>query len=357
MLRLALPYASLKWEDMKNFDTRVYSIGDFLEWSSNSLLELSPDFQRRGVWTKQAKSYLMDTVVSGKPMPKILMTQRLSTSRNTRVIVDGQQRLRSIIEFCSDEYAISKSHNEEFGGKYFSTLPDSVKSDIYKYEIGVDVLFDMSYEETLDIFARLNTYSVRLNKQELFNAKYLGPFKQAAYKIGYRYVKYWIDSGVLTKAKVTRMGEAELASDILAVALEGIQTNKTIEKIYAKYEDENADIGRFVSQAIDALDLIIGMYPPEELKQTNYRRIHVFYSLFCAVYHSLFGVPHLENDRRAGLRKSVGVVRVSLDDFSAKYDEEAQELTRFIDASRRGTTDTSNRVYRAKVLSDIILGA
>jgi len=53
----------------------------------------------------------------------------------------------------------------------FSSLPDSVKSDIYKYEIGVDVLFDMSYEETLDIFARLNTYSVRLNKQELFNAK------------------------------------------------------------------------------------------------------------------------------------------------------------------------------------------
>jgi len=153
------------------------------------------------------------------------------------------------------------------------------------------------------------------------------------------------------------MGEAELASDILAVALEGIQSNKTIEKVYAKYEDENVDVGKCVSQAIDALDLIIGMYPPEELKQTNYRRIHVFYSLFCAIYHSLFGVPHLEKDRRAGLRNSVGVVRVSLDDFSAKYDEEAKEITKFIDASRRGTTDTSNRVYRAKVLSDVILGA
>ncbi|MAY03193.1 MAG: hypothetical protein CMQ38_09500 [Gammaproteobacteria bacterium] len=339
---------------MKNFDTRVYSIGDFLEWSTNGLLELSPDFQRRGVWTKQAKSYLMDTVITGKPMPKILMSQRMSSSRNTRVIIDGQQRLRAIIEYCTDDFAISKAHNEEYGGVKFSNLPSEIKADIYKYEIGVDVLFDMSYEETLDIFARLNTYSVRLNKQELFNAKYLGPFKQSAYKIGYRYVKYWVDSGVLTKAKVTRMGEAELASDILAAAIEGIQSNKTIEKIYSKYEDEDADIRKYVQQSINVMDFILELYPAEELKQTNFRRVHIFYSLFCAIYHSMFGIVNLEADRLSGLRKKTGTVKVSLDDFSAKYDEETESLEKFIDASRRATTDTANRIYRAKVLSNVI---
>lgn len=341
---------------MKNFDTRVYSIGDFLEWSTNGLLELSPDFQRRGVWTKQAKSYLLDTVVSGKPMPKILMTQRLSASRSTRVIIDGQQRLRAIIEYCSDEFTISKSHNDDLGGLHFSRLPNEIKSEIYKYEIGVDVLFDLSYEETLDIFARLNTYSVRLNKQELFNAKYLGPFKQSAYRIGYRYVKYWIESGVLTKTKVTRMGEAELASDILAVSLEGVQSNKVIEKIYQKYEDEEADIGRNVSRVVSALDLILELYPPEDLKQTNYKRVHLFYSLFCAVYHSLYGVKNLDAPRRKNLPRQIGETRVKLDDFSAKYDAEYKSLEKFIDASRRGTTDIGNRVYRAKVLSQVIAG-
>lgn len=290
-------------------------------------------------------------------MPKILMSQRLSASRSTRVIIDGQQRLRSIIEFCSDEYSISKSHNNELGGKYFSSLPETIKSDIYKYEIGVDVLFDMSYEETLDIFARLNTYSVRLNKQELFNAKYLGPFKQSAYRIGYRYVKYWIESGVLTKAKVTRMGEAELASDILAVALEGIQSNKTIEKVYKKYEDEEADIGKSVKQVIEALDLILEIYPPEDLKQTNFKRIHIFYSLFCAVYHSLYGVNNFDAPRKTALSKHIGTVRVGLDDFSARYDEEAKLLEKFIDASRRATTDSANRIYRAKVLAEVIAGS
>ncbi len=212
----------------------------------------------------------------------------------------------------------------------------------------------MSYEETLDIFARLNTYSVRLNKQELFNAKYLGPFKQSAYKIGYRYVKYWVDSGVLTKAKVTRMGEAELASDILAAAIEGIQSNKTIEKIYSKYEDEDADIRKYVQQSINVMDFILELYPAEELKQTNFRRVHIFYSLFCAIYHSMFGIVNLEADRLSGLRKKTGTVKVSLDDFSAKYDEETESLEKFIDASRRATTDTANRIYRAKVLSNVI---
>lgn len=342
---------------MKNFDTRVYSIGDFLEWSSNELLELSPDFQRRGVWTKQAKSYLMDTVISGKPMPKILMTQKMSSSRSTRVIIDGQQRLRAIIEFCSDEYPISRAHNSDFGGVYFSSLPQEVKSDIYKYEIGVDVLFDMSYEETLDIFARLNTYSVRLNKQELFNAKYLGPFKQAAYRIGYRYVKYWIEAGVLSKTKVTRMGEAELASDILAATLEGIQSNKVIERTYEKYEDEEVEIDKNVDQAVKTLDLILEIYSPEDLKQTNYRRIHIFYSLFCAVYHHLFGIDGLDANRHPKLTKQIGPVRITLDDFSARYDEKDPSLEKFIDASRRATTDTANRLYRAGVLSDVIAGA
>lgn len=342
---------------MKNFDTRVYSIGDFLEWDSNGLLVLDPDFQRRGVWTKQAKSYLLDTIISGKPIPKILMTQHLTSARNTRVIIDGQQRLRAIIEFCNDEFSISKSHNTEFGNKVFSVLPKSIQNDLLKYEIGVDVLFDLSYEETLDIFARLNTYSVRLNKQELFNARYLGPFKQHAYRIGYTYVKYWLESSVLTKAKVSRMGEAELASDLLVVAVDEIQTNKQVEKFYKLYEDEDAEIDKFAKRVKKALDLIIEIYPPEELKGTNYRRIHVYYSLYCAVYHHMFGIPGIKTDRKPSVLKNPGKLRIVLDNFSAMYDEEHYRLTRFIEASRRATTDTANRKYRAEMLSMVLARA
>ena len=339
---------------MKNFDTRVYNIGDFLEWNTNKLLQLSPDFQRRGVWTKQAKSYLLDTIISGKPMPKILMTQKLDISRNNRVIIDGQQRLRSIIEFCNDEFSISKTHNREYGGTVFSDLPTEIRNDILKYELGVDVIFDLSYEETLDIFARLNTYSVKLTKQELFNAKYLGPFKQAAYQIGYAFVSYWIEASVLTKAKVSRMGEAELASDLLVVALDGIQTNKQIEKYYRTYESEECDLDKYITRIKKCAEFISEIYPSGDLKGTNFRRIHIYYSLFCAVYHSLYGIDNFSGARNSRLRGRAGRARVILDDFSAKYDEEDGSLTKFIDASRRATTDTGNRKYRAMTICELI---
>lgn len=101
---------------MKNFDSRPYSIADFLEWHKNELLDLSPDFQRRSVWTQNAKSYLIDTVICGKPIPKILITLQLKGARQTRTVVDGQQRLRAILEFINGDYMISRAHNKEYAG-------------------------------------------------------------------------------------------------------------------------------------------------------------------------------------------------------------------------------------------------
>ena len=124
---------------MKNFDTRAYSISDFEEWNERELLNLSPEFQRRSVWSQKAKSYLIDTIVRGKPIPKIIIKQELSGRRNIRTVVDGQQRIRSILEFISGDFKISRAHNKEFAGYTFEKLPGDVQDDIRKYEIGVDV--------------------------------------------------------------------------------------------------------------------------------------------------------------------------------------------------------------------------
>ena len=90
---------------MKNFDSRTYSINDFLEWEENSQLELSPKFQRRSVWNDTARSFLMDTIIEGKPIPKVFIRQKLNpqTRKSVREVVDGQQRLRAIFEFIKEE--------------------------------------------------------------------------------------------------------------------------------------------------------------------------------------------------------------------------------------------------------------
>jgi hypothetical protein len=344
---------------MKKFDTRVYSVSDFTEWQSSGQLELSPAFQRRPVWSEKAKSYIMNTIIKGKPMPKILMTQDLKKSKTVRILIDGQQRIRAILDFVNDGFKISKTHNDDYGGKLFGELPEAVKRDFYKYEIGTDILFDLDYPETLDIFARLNTYSVRLNKQELFNAEYLGQFKQAAYKMGYKYVTYWKESKILSDQQIARMGEAEFASDLLVMFIDGIQSNKQIEKYYKQFENEDKDkiVANSESKFDKTMSIIGEMYRPEDIANTNFRRIQLFYSLFGSVAHSLFGLKNLKADSKIpNVKNNVKKIRVLLDDLSSKYDSvnKSKDIEELVDAARRGTTDIGKRIRRSEIISKFI---
>lgn len=341
---------------MKNFDTRVYNISDFLEWDSNGLLELSPDFQRRSVWSEQAKSHLVDTIIRGLPMPKIIISQKLERSRNIRIVIDGQQRLRAILDFIHGGFKVLRVHNKEFGGSSFDMLPEENRKSFLQYEMGVDLIFDLTYEDILDIFQRINSYTVTLNKQEKINGQYLGYFKQYVFDYGKKYVSYFIEGGILTKARVTRMAEAELSTDLFVALIDGIQTNKNNENFYKKYEEDIDNLEEISSQFDEIMSYIGEIYPAAEIATTNWARIHLFYTLFTSVGHFLFGVRGVSQELRTTISpRSVRKLRIRLDEISAKYDEVAEHLEDenspvdyklFIDYSRRRTTDTTARIER-----------
>src|ERR1700744_4565967 len=100
---------------MKSFDSRTYSINDFVQWSSQNQLVLNPQFQRRAVWSDKAKSYLIDTIVRGKPIPKIFIRQKLNVTTKTSVreVVDGQQRLRTILSYVKDGFPLARRQHPE----------------------------------------------------------------------------------------------------------------------------------------------------------------------------------------------------------------------------------------------------
>ena|SRR5208283_4380726 len=136
---------------MKNFDSRTYSVNDFVEWEKGKLLTLNPRFQRRLVWSDKAKRYLIDTIFRGKPMPKVFIRQKLNVSAKTTVreVVDGQQRLRTILSYVNDGFAISRRQHPDYGGKLFSQLSDDAQQQVLDYEIAVDLLTNMPDSEIL----------------------------------------------------------------------------------------------------------------------------------------------------------------------------------------------------------------
>src|SRR5437870_9220879 len=83
----------------------LFTVSDFLEWQRQGTLDLDPPFQRRSVWKLGAKSYLVDTVVRGLPTPLIFIREKIDpdTLRPLREVIDGQQRLRTLIGFIDEQ--------------------------------------------------------------------------------------------------------------------------------------------------------------------------------------------------------------------------------------------------------------
>jgi hypothetical protein len=283
------------------FRTRNYSIRDFEEWNQRGELVLQPKFQRREVWSDKARSYLIDTILRGKPIPKIYMRQDINpeTRRVRREIVDGQQRIHTVLTFIKNGFKISKAHHEKFGGKTFGDLDKDTQRDILKYEFVVDLLEDMPDNEIYDLFARINTYSEKLKNQELRNAKWFGDFKSSVYLLSKEFYSFFVENKVFTHKTILRMAEAEFISDLLLAMQEGIQpgAKATLDSAYRKYDDEFPSRRIHEKRFRETIDTIGALFG-DRLEDSEFSAIRLFYPLFCAVYHLKFGLPKMRSTRK-----------------------------------------------------------
>ena len=138
---------------------KIITVNDIIEWNSKNEIKLNPKYQRNRVWNDKTKSYLIDTVLRGLPMPPIFLRQTIDVIAKVtyREVIDGQQRLRSIIEFVNNEFDILKKHNKEYGGYTFDQLPDHIKEEFLEYQIFAVVINEKDDNVIYDMFARLNT--------------------------------------------------------------------------------------------------------------------------------------------------------------------------------------------------------
>ena len=164
-----------------NISRTECKVADFISWQRDGTLVLNPNFQRRHVWKKGAKSYFMDTIIRGLPVPVIFIRDLptdLETLKSKREVVDGQQRLRTLISFIApdlikdfnpevDDFKIKGIHHPKLRNAKFVSMPDHIKERILNYTLTVHTFpSDTDDREIYDIFARINATGVNLNGQE-----------------------------------------------------------------------------------------------------------------------------------------------------------------------------------------------
>ncbi len=324
------------------FSTRSYAVRDFEEWEERQELELAPKFQRRDVWNEKAKSYLIDTIIRGKPIPKLYMRQNVVPKgrRVTREIVDGQQRLRAVLGFIKDGFKLSRAHHKEFGGRRFSELDTGTQKDILKYEFVVDLLQDMPDREVYDLFARINTFSEKLRPQELRNAMWFGDFKSCVYELAIGFKSFVEANSVFTPKQVLRMAEAEFISELLLAMEEGPREGSkvTLDKAYKDYDERFPNRERHEKRFVEVIDSI-GAIGGAELANLRFRAPALLYPLFCAVYHLKYTMPRVHAPRRPPKPPDYPKLRAVLEEMNDLIDE--------IKDGTRQPTEEQRRVYEA----------
>jgi uncharacterized protein with ParB-like and HNH nuclease domain len=95
----------------------------FISWffseDEKGTLDLQPKYQRNPIWSSAQKCFLIDSIISGCPIPQIylnVLTKKTTARERSTVyeVVDGQQRLRAILEFMRGEWKLARLSGKSY---------------------------------------------------------------------------------------------------------------------------------------------------------------------------------------------------------------------------------------------------
>jgi hypothetical protein len=315
---------------MKKTTAKIITISDIIQWNEKQEIELSPKYQRNNVWNEKAKAYLIDTIVRGLPIPPIFLRQKvdINTKSTYREIIDGQQRIRSILDYIVNEnFSIKRSHNKEHGGKRYSELDPETKESILEYEILAEVVTEKEDSIVYDMFARLNSNNMVLNKQEIRNSKFWGEFKVLVYRLSSQYRYFFLEQKLLSDNDCSRMYDSELITSMLVLLIEGIvsETPTSIDNIYKKYDKEFSNSEEIENNFTFIMNVIESLYICFNGASGCFSNKNYFFTLFCVIANQMYGIQNTQLIRnpifsKDNIERNITILSNAFTQFISEYD-------------------------------------
>lgn len=334
------------------YDVSLQTIAWLRGRRTDGSLLISPKFQRRPVWLEPERSELISTVLLRLPFPEVYIQSVLDTTtgQEQHVVVDGQQRITSILMFIDNE--VSLPTNDDWQGQYFRDLEEDQKQAFWNYKIVVRGLSDTSDAEIRDLFVRLNTNNVSLNDQELRNSRYKGRFKQAAERFADN--PLFQELGLFTPRDIRRMLDVEFASELLLLLVEGVTNKKDlVEDAYARFELEFPGEARYEYEFNAAISLVGTL--ASAANATTIKTKSNFFSIFgaCVEFLRATGRASFSNTAniQAALTELLDAAR------SGNLDGKPPEFHEYTDAVTRAASDRGRRARRQEIIYQLIARA
>ncbi len=355
------------------------TISDLVLMFRAGLLNLQPGFQRKSVWSWTDRRRLIQSIVSGYPLPSIFLYERQENGAVVYDVIDGKQRLESIFMFLGEGSFRSWWFNarldfgqgdgrEWWSWKEITKREPGIRAAFQTYKLPyVQVRGDMA--DINDLFVRINSTGKPLTSGEKRHAKYYNSrFLKQAETLVKKNRKFLINQKILSTVQLDRMKGTELFSELLiSVQSGGIINKKTALDKAIGNASVNAHTLHRVSKdftaTLNTVKRIFGKSKKGDFfKTTRFRNTAEFYSLFMLVWQMRVDKLVLSDRRRNEaavmmLRKlGAGVDGLRDQLRKAKPAKSNQRLYADYLLTVQGDTDSSaTRQRRAEILRGMLI--
>lgn len=263
-----------------------WNIRQFKKMYENSVISFDHPIQRTGdQWDISQKSLLIHSILEDFPIPALyskVETKSLENGekKNIYYILDGKQRLTSIISFLDNEYPLHKDtpNATVYGKTYviankrYSELEEELQDEIISFSLKIYRLDEATDEDIEEVFFRLNN-GTSLSKQQ-----------KARSKMGLEWVekvKELTESPLMDKASFTRLqirkaeNETAILQSVMMIDKEydwkSISSNEIFDYSQTFKEDSSKD--QYIEKVKSAMEYLDKSLKGENnimLKKTNF---------------------------------------------------------------------------------------
>ena len=247
-------------------------------------LVIQPEYQRHYIYGDGKRDVaVIDSLLKGYPLGLLYFVDTGASNGPHLEVLDGQQRITSVGRFVTGKFAIIRDGREQT----FSSLPEEDRDRIIASPLLIYVCTGTE-SEIKEWFETINIVGVPLNRQELRNAIYSGPFVTAA-KAEFSNSQNALQQkwSHFVKGDPKRQQVLEVALDWVAAS-----KDKTMEGYLADHRQDTgiAELKSYFTTVIEWIDSVFTASPNDAMQGLDWGRLYKTY------HHQSYKTDKLDGD-------------------------------------------------------------
>lgn len=274
--------------------TTAPSVLELLEMLERRELVVNDEYQRgSGLWPNGPASYFIETILEGFPFPKIYLYEYMTRPerRLRKEIVDGQQRINTIRRFYTNELTLTT--DSKYAGLSFNDLEDDQKDAFLSYALPVDVIRNANTADILQMFRRMNAYTLPLNEAERRHSSFQGAFKWFVNTAADQLEEFFVEYGIFNTREILRMADAEFISECILAIERGLVSTSTadLKRLYEKYDEGFPEAANYEGMLTSSVQFVTEHL--DGLRKTRMMKNYAAQSLLIGLIHCRYGIPSI----------------------------------------------------------------